>query len=231
MQRKADAGPPSGSPPALSSLRGRTVGFAPRLVGPLADASHLSLYEGALGACEGFGVRLAQVWTPSAEEFRSVFALVQGFEAFRSHSLTLGLWPSSKALYGADVARRLEWASTITEREYAAAREHARVLTAQLAQALTEVEALLTPVALVSPPLLHSPDTVTVDGVSVQAREAVMGFTVPQNVAGLPTVTFPAGRAVDGSPFGLQVTCRRGRDGTALDVAALLERLLCEGQQ
>lgn len=226
MQGKDEQGWDNDSAPELASLQGRAIGFAPRLIGPLADPSHVTLYEAALARCRTFGVRLTEVTTPTAEEFRSVFAVVQGFEAVRSHTLTLGLWPEQRARYGADVAGRLEWGSAITEPEYAAACEHARTLTARLAESLTEVEALLTPVALVSPPDLDSPDTATVGGVSVAARDAIMGFTVPQNVAGLPTVTFPAGLAPDGSPFGLQLTCAQGREKTALEIGALLERLL-----
>jgi Asp-tRNA(Asn)/Glu-tRNA(Gln) amidotransferase A subunit family amidase len=226
MQGRKGNGWTTWPPPALEILRERTIGFAPRLVGPLADASRVALYEGALAACESFGMRVTEVATPTAEEFRAVFTVVQGFEAVRSHSHTLGLYPEQKDRYGSDVAGRLEGASSITEQEYQAAVTQAQVLATQLAAALAHVDGLLTPVALVAPPFLDAPDTVIVDGASVAARDAIMGFTVPQNVAGLPTVTFPAGRAPDGLPFGLQVTCARGRDRTALSIGALLGRLL-----
>jgi Asp-tRNA(Asn)/Glu-tRNA(Gln) amidotransferase A subunit family amidase len=230
LQRSTDDGRPPGTSSPSSRLRGRTFGFAPALMTSHADASRLARYERAIADCGLAGVRLVEVSTPAAEVFRSVFAVIQGFEASKTHTQTLGLYPARKDEYGADVAARLEWAGTITRAEYEAAIRNAEALTVDLEASLERVDALLTPVALVAPPFLDDPDTVWVDGVPVAAREAVMGFTVPQNVAGLPAVTLPAGVTPDGLPFGLQVTCRRGDDLAALDIGSLLERLLNAGE-
>ncbi len=214
------------SGPPLDSLRGRTIGIAPRLVGPFADSARLARYENAVDVCGRFGVRVTELSTPTAEDFRAVFALIQGFEAVQSHTTTLGLYPAHKSSYGADVAGRLDWASGITETEYRDAKRQAETLTSELTAALQGADALLTPVALVAAPFLDTPDTVSVDGVLMATRDAIMGFTVPQNVAGLPTVTFRAGLTPDALPFGLQVTCAKRMDRSALGTASLLERLL-----
>ena len=213
-------------PPPTRDMRGQTVGFAPALVGVHADASRLALYQAALAACRSCGARLVEVTTPTDEEFRAVFTVVQGFEAVHTHRQTLGLYPELRDQYGPDIAGRLDAAAAITEPQYHAALGQARVLAGRLAEALADVDGLLTPVALVAPPLLGTPDAVTVNGVSVPARDAIMGFTVPQNVAGLPTVTIRAGHAPDGLPFGLQVTGSRGADQDLLSLGALIERIV-----
>lgn len=52
--------------------------------------------------------------------------------------------------------------------------------------------------------------------------QAVIPWTLPQSIAGLPAVAVPAGRDRDGMPIGLQLSGAPGRDGTVLAAAALL---------
>jgi aspartyl-tRNA(Asn)/glutamyl-tRNA(Gln) amidotransferase subunit A len=229
MQGRDDPGPSTVPRPPAASLWGRSIGFAPSLIGDCADPARLAQYENALAMCGEAGARVSEVTTASAELFRSVFVVVQGFEAVRTHSQVLRQFPGRKDEYGADVAGRLEAATSITLAEYLAALAQMKALTSRLAMAMAGVEAILTPIALVPPPFLANADTVLVNDVPVDARDAIMPFTVPQNVAGLPTVAFPAGLATDGLPFGLQVTGSKDEDKTALELAELLERLLDDG--
>jgi len=226
MQGQHDPGPSTMTRPPAASLVGRSIGFAPSLIGPCADPARLARYENALSACGLAGARLREVITPSAEEFRSIFVVVQGFEAVHTHTQVLRQFPGKKDEYGPDVAGRLEAASSITAAEYLTALAQMKALTSRLAAAMTGVEAILTPIALVAPPFLATADTVLVEDVAVDTRDAIMPFTVPQNVAGLPTVAIPAGLAADGLPFGLQITGSKDEDKMALDLAELLEHLL-----
>ncbi|TNY36293.1 amidase [Thermomonospora catenispora] len=61
----------------------------------------------------------------------------------------------------------------------------------------------------------------TADGPRPFAR-AVVPWTLPQSIAGLPAVAVPAGRDRDGMPIGLQLSGAPGRDGTVLAAAALI---------
>ena len=210
-------------PRCRESLSGVSIGVAPRLVSGVSDGWRSACYDNALDVCAQLGAQLTEVDTPAAEDIRAVFTLIQGFEAMRTHTLTLALYPEHKDRYGADVAARLEWASGITQHEYEMARREGEQLRAQLVEASRTVDACLTPVSLVAPPMLDSPDTVQVRGQTVLTRDAVMGFTVPQNLAGLPAVAFPGALAEDGLPFGLQLTGAPGRDTAVLCIAGLLE--------
>ena len=53
-----------------------------------------------------------------------------------------------------------------------------------------------------------------------------MGFTVPQNLAGLPTASVPVGFDGDGLPVGVQFTAGRRREDVAVRVAGAVEEVL-----
>ena len=219
--------PGAGSLPDLRyplGLTGVTIGIAPRLVSGPSDGLRSACYDEALDVCARLGAELTEVDTPAAQDIRAVFTVIQGFEAVRTHTQDLALYPQRRHSYGEDVAARLDAASSITEHDYVTAREEGERLRARLVTACRAVDALLTPVSLVAPPLLDSPDTVHVKGRPVATRDAVMGFTVPQNLAGLPAVAFPGPVAADGLPFGLQLTAAPGRERAVLAIAEPLER-------
>ena len=81
---------------------------------------------------------------------------------------------------------------------------------------------LLAPVAVSGPSRRDDPDR-TPDGVRA-LREAVLPWTVPANLAGLPSCSVPAGTDADGLPVGVQVVGAPGEDARVLDVAAALSR-------
>jgi Asp-tRNA(Asn)/Glu-tRNA(Gln) amidotransferase A subunit family amidase len=110
--------------------------------------------------------------------------------------------------------------------DYLAASCERERLVALLVSAVSSVDVLLTPVATVAPPTVERPDVAKLGNDEIDLRAAIMGFTVPQNLAGLPTVTFPAAKAADGLPCGLQVSSVPGGERIALSVAGLLSRQL-----
>ena len=74
------------------------------------------------------------------------------------------------------------------------------------------------------PSSVAQPDVVAIDGRDVRLRDAVMPSTVPQNVAGLPSVTVPAGTDADGLPIGVQLAGRPWSEPMLLALAEILER-------
>ena len=71
---------------------------------------------------------------------------------------------------------------------------------------------------------MATPDDVVVSGRPVPLRAAVMPSTVPQNLAGLPSVTVPVGLDAGGMPIGIQLTGARWSEHMLLAVAWALER-------
>jgi Asp-tRNA(Asn)/Glu-tRNA(Gln) amidotransferase A subunit family amidase len=65
---------------------------------------------------------------------------------------------------------------------------------------------------------------VDLDGRSVPLRDAVMPSTTPQNSAGLPSVTVPAGFDADGLPIGVQLSGAPWSEPLLLALAGALER-------
>jgi Asp-tRNA(Asn)/Glu-tRNA(Gln) amidotransferase A subunit family amidase len=86
-----------------------------------------------------------------------------------------------------------------------------------------QIDILVTPVTAAGPSTVDRPDRVERNGQSVPFRDVVMGYTVPQDLAGLPVCAIPAGWDDDGIPVAIQLTARFGDDRTALRAAAGLE--------
>jgi aspartyl-tRNA(Asn)/glutamyl-tRNA(Gln) amidotransferase subunit A len=64
------------------------------------------------------------------------------------------------------------------------------------------------------------------DGTRQPFRDVIMGYTVPQNLAGVPAVTIRAGTDELGLPCGIQLTAARGQELSALRLAEVLGREL-----
>lgn len=214
---------------ALRDLNGMSVGVSPSLFELTNHTPRWDIYELALRRAEQLGARIVEISTPSAAEFRAVFTTVQMTEAYDVHARILKLFPSRAEQYGPDVRHRIESAASQDIGDYLAAGRARQRLRTELDAALGSVDVLLTPISTVPPPYVTNPDHISIDGNEVALRDAVMGFTVPQNLTGLPSVAFCAGLAADGLPCGLQITATAGNDATALAVAGLLELELGDG--
>jgi Asp-tRNA(Asn)/Glu-tRNA(Gln) amidotransferase A subunit family amidase len=148
-------------------------------------------------------------------------------EAYDVHHRRLGLFPGRAAAYGEDVRGRLERARSVDIGTYLAACDRRRYLAAALDVALASVDVLLTPVNSCTPPRRADPDHITApDGTRQPFRDFIMGYTVPQNLAGVPSVTIRAGTDKMELPCGVQLTAARGQELAALRLAEILDREL-----
>ncbi len=195
-------------------------GFAPALIDPEREAA-LDTIAAALRA---LGARRVDADVPSAEDLYELFAPIQMAEAFDTHSRVLGSFPSRADDYGADVRERLVRAERVSIREYLEAKDAAGHATAALHLALESAEVLVSIVGGSGPSDVRTPDEVEVGGRTIPLREAVMPSTVPQNLAGLPSVTVPVGLDASGMPIGIQLTGARWTEHMLLTVAWALER-------
>lgn len=106
-----------------------------------------------------------------------------------------------------------------------AARASLAKLSRQFICEMNLVDFLLTPIVTVAPPLRTDADYVDADGTRTPLRDAVMGFSVPQNACGLPAVVIPMGFASHGLPMSVQVSAGPGRDAQCLTAASLVAEL------
>jgi aspartyl-tRNA(Asn)/glutamyl-tRNA(Gln) amidotransferase subunit A len=214
-------------PPWPATLAGRLVGVAPDLLGTAIAAPHLAAYRRAMDALSGLGATIVELRLPAAGEYWDTFTTIQMAEAYDVHHRRLRLFPDRSPAYGEDVRRRLERAASVGIGAYLAACDRRLHLSAALDVALASVDVLLTPVNAATPPRRADPDHVVApDGTRQPFRDFIMGYTVPQNLAGVPSVTIRAGTDETGLPCGVQLTAARGQELAALQLGEILDREL-----
>ena len=89
-------------------------------------------------------------------------------------------------------------------------------LRAGFAKLFTEADLLLSPIHAVPP------ERRTADSAAQTLRDAVLPFTVPQNMTGLPSAAVPVGFDENGLPIGLQLTGPPHGEGRVLAAAEAL---------
>lgn len=220
--------PPAPDPATFAGgLAGVRVGTAPALRGSVPWGEGTT--AGFARTCEALrsaGATLVEIDLPTAEEMLAGFVPLQMAEAHHFHNSRLGLFPERADDYGADVRGRLEMASEVSLAAYLESRRRRLEFIWAFDHAFESLDVLLTPISAVGPSTVDDPDTVIVDGEARALREVVMGFTVPQNLTGLPTVAVPVGFDGDGLPVGMQFTAGRLREDVAIRVAGVVEHVL-----
>jgi aspartyl-tRNA(Asn)/glutamyl-tRNA(Gln) amidotransferase subunit A len=212
------AGPMARTPEDLrlffEALTGaRAYGEAPTRVALCPD---LHLHPLAPGIQRAFDKAAATFTTvevafDEAERIYPAFVPIQSVEAAISHAAT---FPARKDEYSADVAARIERARTVTVEEYAEATATRERIRAGFARVFAAAELLLTPIHGVPPEPC---------GIGAQSfRDAVLPFTVPQDLAGLPSAAVPVGFDELGLPIGVQLTGPPYSEGRVLAAAEAL---------
>lgn len=206
----------------LSSLDGTRVATAPALIDVGLDAGVAKVYGQALDALERLGAELVEIDLPAAGEIFEAFRPLQMAEAHHVHR-SMGLFPDRADLYGPDVRSRLEAAAGVSIGDYLSAQQQRRRIAAAFDRRLQSVDALVSPISAVGPSRIDNSDEALLNGERQALRDAVMRFTVPQNMTGLPAGIVRAGFDPDGLPVGLQLTAGRGREAAVVAIAAVLQ--------
>ena len=163
-------------------------------------------FERAARALDAFEVEFAE-----AERIYPAFAAIQSVEAALAHA---DLFPTRKAEYSDDVAARIERARAVTVEEYVEATATRERVRSSFARVFAAADLLLTPIHALPPELR---------GVGAQSfRDAVLPYTVPQNLAGLPSCAVPVGFDELGLPVGVQLTGPAWSEGRVLAAAIAL---------
>jgi aspartyl-tRNA(Asn)/glutamyl-tRNA(Gln) amidotransferase subunit A len=202
-------GDPHDAGGSAATLDGATVVTCPDLHAGAPAAAVESTLADALATVEALGARIEERGFPLADRIDGTFRVVQGREAIRVHE-EAGLHPSRAADYGADVRRRLEAAAALDEEAHAGAVAEREAIRTALIALLGGGALLLTPVSAVPPPPAADVGAL---------RSAVLPYTTPQNLAGLPSCAVRAGFDDLGLPIGVQLTAGPGRDAAVLAAA------------
>jgi Asp-tRNA(Asn)/Glu-tRNA(Gln) amidotransferase A subunit family amidase len=146
---------------------------------------------------------------PDAEELSHVYRTVQSAEAVSVHRERIDTAPE---LFAPETLDRLRTAERVPAWEYARAVRRLHELRADAVRRLAGVDVLVLPtVPILAPPL----------GARAGVRDALLAFTVPWSVLGLPAISVPVSTAGD-LPVGVQLVGLPGGDAELLAIAARL---------
>lgn len=158
-----------------------------------------------------FFPRRREVAFPLPEGIGAVFMR----EAAESHR---GLFPEHGDAYGGNVRAKLERCVQVTDTEYEAALRRLQDYRERGAEAIEELDLLVTPtLAFVAPPVFEDDQAL---------RDAMIRFTIPFNALGWPALALPCGPAEHALPASVQLSAPAGNDAHILAAGALLERTL-----
>ncbi|WP_354671538.1 amidase [Streptomyces sp. SRF1] len=166
-----------------------------------------------------FPARIEHAHAAWAHELHTAFRTVQGWEAYSGHAERVR---QAATFFDPEVLQRLLQAGRITAAAVARARTERAEALARLDEIFADADLLAMPTTAVSAPVLDS-RTVAIGTSHSPVREALLAFTCPWNLLGLPALSLPAG-TVDGLPVGLQLVARPGADTLLLTAALTAER-------
>ncbi|MDM0074788.1 amidase [Variovorax sp. J2P1-59] len=151
--------------------------------------------------------------------FASIVLTEGAIEHFRRND-----WDRIVTHYGLETIERLQRAKAVNLRDYARAQETRRGFAANLHRVMSTVDYLVLPTCPCTAPLIDA-HSATIGEWSGTVREALMTYTAPFNVAGLPAISIPLAWG-GGLPASLQIVAKPGQDGALLQIAQQMELIL-----
>ncbi|MEO3887764.1 amidase [Nonomuraea sp. B5E05] len=219
-----DAGLGSGQNVGLNAGRVRVAWLDPAGLFP-GDPRVVRAARAASGAEEE--VRLP---AGAGGELRETYTTIQSCEAAAVHADRLADAPE---LFDAEVLDRLRAAEEVPGWRYVRAMAARERLARTVGELFGRHDVLALPAVPMTAPPIGQREAV-LDGEKIAVRAALLAYTSPWNVLGLPALTVPAG-LVDGPdspngpmdspsglPVGLQLVCRPGQERLLFEVAARL---------
>ncbi|HVS16283.1 MAG TPA: Asp-tRNA(Asn)/Glu-tRNA(Gln) amidotransferase subunit GatA [Thermoanaerobaculia bacterium] len=232
--------PASGCTAALEDgVEGLRIGCLREVSSESLGADVAADWRAALRRLEELGAELVEVSVPSVAAAVSVYYVVANCEASanlarydgvryghrteRDRSLDLLYLGSRSEGFGAEVKRRIllgtfALSSGYYDAYYARARAVQDLLRRELADALSEVDLLVTPT---SPTAAFGIGERVEDPLAMYLSDV---FTVPANLAGLPSVALPSGLDGEGLPLSIQLVGRPFGEAALLRAARAFER-------
>lgn len=200
------------------TLRGVKVGVDPVYsLGGLDEPTATAL-KGAIALLKTAGAVILDVSMPSVGEFLERAVASAFVEAAISHAPT---YPSEKSSYSAGYSALLDIGRATPAADYAAIAIWRREFRGRLLRIFRDVDVLVAPVLPMSPPTIAEM-AAAVDGPPLAAAP-LLAYTIPFNLAGIPSLTLPMGRAPSGAPLGFQLIGPDLAEATLLSAGAAYE--------
>jgi len=130
---------------------------------------------------------------------------------------------AANAPFSSSVRLAFEAARGVTAPAFVKAQRVRALLAQEFEAALTRCDVLITPTtAITAPP--YAADALLHGEVDEAKVNAMVHFTFPLNLTGLPAMQVPCGYDPDGMPIGMQIIGRFGDDALTLAVASAVEK-------
>lgn len=180
-------------------------------------------WHAALHVLEEEGAELVDVELPRPD--MELYRTIQKPEASLAH-VQNGWFPERADLYTDLVRQRLLEGQQIPAVAYLSALHERRTFASSLRAQQQRVDAFVLPTLPVpAVPLAQVGQDIEIDGVTEFSATAFLRLTMPFNLAGLPTVSFPCGFSASGLPIGLQVAGKPFEEATVLRIAHAYQQL------
>jgi amidase len=194
-----------------ADLRGVKVGVDPVYSLSGLDEPTTTLLKAAIGRLEAAGGEIIEVSLPDVRPFLERAVAAAFVEAANSHAAS---YPSEKALYSATYSALLDIGRAASAMDYAAIALWRREFHGRLMRLFGAADVLVVPVVPIMPPTVA--EMAGVASGSPLGAAQLTAYTIPFNLAGVPSLTLPMGLAPCGAPLGFQLI------GPDLAEAALL---------
>jgi len=190
-----------------SGIGGLRVGYDPEFAGTGTDPGLLAAIEQALDALQGLGADIVEVRMPAeTAHIGDAWFAICAREAHQAHAAKFVV---NTDAFGPFFRDFLAVGESITDEQYAGARQLRAAFSQQFNAVLESVDAMVCPSGGMTFPVEQA--TLYGDREAIEPLFAAvqMQFTVPADFAGTPTLTVPCGVAGDGRPYALQFMGKR----------------------
>ncbi|NKQ52301.1 amidase [Amycolatopsis sp. K13G38] len=177
-------------------------------------------FETALTTLEGAGARLVEVELPDPDLLVAINRVIAYAEGSAQHERFL----CGEAPYGAAVRPRLEAGRYVLAGDYLTAQRLRAAAVETFTAVSAGVDVLATPSLPCTAPALGDTE-VDLGGGREPVGTALVRFTAPFNLTGMPAVSLPCGYGDVGLPAGLQLVAPAGQDALLCFAAAAYEAI------
>ena len=221
--------------------KGLRVGLIRQLMGEGFQPAVRAAFDDSVSRLTAMGANVVEVDCPSFEYAIAAYYLILPAEAssnlarFDSVRYGLRVTPEANATvehvmaatrelgFGAEVKRRIilgtyALSSGYYDAYYGSAQKVRTLIQRDLNAAFSQVDVLLSPTA---PTTAFELGSKLQDPLAMYLNDIA---TIPANLAGIPGISVPNGKAEDGLPIGIQILAPAKSDATMYRVAELLER-------
>ncbi|AOS64200.1 Asp-tRNA(Asn)/Glu-tRNA(Gln) amidotransferase GatCAB subunit A [Actinoalloteichus hymeniacidonis] len=189
--------------------------FFDRVVDEVRDA-----VAAAIVALVDLGAIPVEVPIPMAHYAQAIRVGVLFPEAAELHRRSLR---DSAAKYGDDVRTVLEAATLLPATDYLRAQRARRLLHHGWLEMFADIDVLATPTTPITAVPAEQDEVRWPDGSTETVTDALLRFTEPANLTGMPALTLPVGQDSAGLPIGMQLIGRPMEESRLIQVGAALE--------